>query len=135
MRISKKLLVIFALLPLAVITKANHGKDGKTAEPALCGSVSDAVTKKPLQGVTISITSSKMQGEKEFTTDASGSFKVSQIPAGEVTIVLEKKGYKTYKREGVVLKQGMSTKLKFDIRSEDEDGEVFHPLLRMMEGS
>lgn len=134
MRITKKLLVILILLPLALITKANHGKDGKTAEPALQGSVSDAVTKKPLQGVTISITSPKMNGQKEFTTDASGSFKVCQVPAGEVTIVLEKKGYKTYKREGIVLKQGISIKLNFDIKSEDEDGEVFHPLLRMMEG-
>lgn len=134
MRLSKKLLVILALIPLALVTKANHGKDGNPTEPALLGSVSDAVTKKPLQGVVISITSSKMQGEKEFVTDASGSFKASQIPAGEVTIVLEKKGYKTYRREGVILKQGMSMKLTFDIKSEDEDGEVFHPLLRMMEG-
>ena len=134
MRISKKLLVILAVLPLAFIAKANNGTDGKTAEPALQGSVSDAVTKKPLQGVTISITSSKMHGEKEFTTDASGIFKANQIPAGEVTIVLEKKGYKTYRREGVILKPGMSMKLNFDIKSEDEDSEVFHPLLRMMEG-
>jgi hypothetical protein len=134
MRISKKLLVMLAALPLALITQANHGKDGKTAEPALQGSVSDAVTKKPLQGVTISITSSKMQGEKEFVTDASGTFKANQIPAGEVTIILEKKGYKTYRREGVILKPGMSVKLNFDIKSEDEDSEVFHPLLRMMEG-
>ena len=134
MRITKKLLVILTLLPLALITKANHGKDGK-AEPALQGSVSDAITKKPLQGVTISITSSKMNGEKEFVTDASGSFKASQIPAGAVTIILEKKGYKTYRREGVVLKEGISIKLTFDIKSEaEEDGEVFHPLLRMMEG-
>ena len=133
MRITKKLLVIGCLLPLSLIAKANHGKDGK-AEPALQGSVSDAVTKKPLQGVTISITSAKMNGEKEFVTDACGSFKASQIPAGEVTIVLEKKGYKTYRREGVVLKDGMSIKLNFDIKSDDEDGEVFHPLLRMVEG-
>jgi len=133
MRISKKLLIIGSFFSLALVTKANHGKDGK-AEPALLGSVSDAATKKPLQGVTISITSSKMNGEKEFISDASGSFKVSQIPAGEVTIVLEKKGYKTYRREGVVLKEGMIIKLNFDIKTEDDDNEVFHPLLRMMEG-
>ena len=132
MRISKRLILALALIPLAMAAKANHGKDGK-AEPALTGSVSDAVTKKPLQGVTISITSSKMNGEKEFITDATGSFKASQIPAGEVTIVLEKKGYQTYRREGVVLKQGMSTKLTFDIKSEEDDVQVFHPLL-MMEG-
>lgn len=133
MGIAKKLFVILSLVSLALVTKANHGKDGKP-EPALQGSVSDAATKKPLKGVTISITSSKMQGEKEFVTDASGSFKACQIPAGQVTIVLEKKGYKTYRREGVVLKDGMSIKLNFDIKSEEEDSEVFHPLLRMMEG-
>ncbi len=133
MRFSKKLLVILSLLPLALVTKANHGKDGK-AEPALHGSVSDAITKKPLQGVTISITSSKMNGEKEFRTDASGSFKASSIPPGEVTIILEKKGYKTYRREGVVLKEGMTIKLNFDIKSEDDEADVFHPLLRMIEG-
>lgn len=132
MRISKSFILALALIPLGMAVKANHGKDGK-AESALTGSVSDAVTKKPLQGVTISITSSKMNGEKEFITDASGSFKASQIPAGEVTIVLEKKGYKTYRREGVVLRQGISTKLTFDIKSEEDDVQVFHPLL-MMEG-
>jgi hypothetical protein len=133
MRITKKLLLILFLLPFALVTRANHGKDGK-AEPALHGSVSDASTKKPLKGVTISITSSKMNGQKEFKTDASGSFKASSIPAGEVIIILEKKGYKTYRHEGVVLKQGMTIKLSFDIKSEDGEAEVFHPLLRMMEG-
>ena len=132
MKITKKLLLVLALVNLALITQANTGKDGKR-EPVLQGSVSDASTKKPLQGVTISITSSKMQGEKEFVTDASGSFKVPELPAGEVTIVLEKKGYKTYRREGVVLKEGMTIKLTFDIKS-DHDGDVFHPLLQMMEG-
>lgn len=133
MRILRNFLAILFLLPLALVSRANHEKDGR-AEPAVYGSVSDAVTKKPLQGVTVSITSSKMNGGKEFKTDASGSFKVSSIPPGEVTIVLEKKGYKTYRREGVVLKEGMSIRMNFDIKSQDEEAEVFHPLLRMMEG-
>lgn len=133
MRITRKLLLILFLLPLALVSMANYGNDGR-AEPALHGSVSDATTKKPIQGVTISITSCKMNGQKEFKTDASGSFKASAIPAGEVTIILEKKGYKTYRREGVILKEGISIKLDFDIKSEDEEAEVFHPLLRMMEG-
>jgi hypothetical protein len=52
-----------------------------------------------------------------------------------VTIVLEKKGYKTYRREKVVVKEGMQVKLKFDISNEQEthDNNLFHPLLRMME--
>lgn len=122
------------MIPLALFVKANHGKDGKS-EPSVSGSVSDAQTKKPVAGVIVSITSSKMQGEKEFVTDAYGNFRIPQLPSGEVTIVLEKKGYKTFRREGVILKEGMSLKLNFDMRTEEEvDSEVFHPLLRMMDG-
>src|SRR5687768_16443820 len=135
MRDAKKLLMLMSLLPLSLMVKANLGKDGK-AEPVLHGSVSDATTKKPLQGVTISIKPRKINGEKEFVTDASGNFKVSQVPTGEVTIVLEKKGYKTYRREGVVLKEGMTVKLNFDISLEesvDETG-ILHPLIRMADG-
>ena len=54
------------------------------------------------------------------------------LPAGEVTIQLEKKGYKTYRREKVILKEGMQIKLNFDISNlkEEEDNDLFHPLLQ-----
>ena len=48
---------------------------------------------------------------------------------GEVTIILEKKGYKTYRKEGVVIREGVTLKLSFDIEEEEEGG--FHPLLRL----
>lgn len=101
----------------------------------LTGSVSDALSRKPVKGVTISVTSSKDRIEKLVTTDASGKFVFPKLPAGEVTIVLEKKGYKTYRREKVILKEGMQVKLNFDISNdvETEDNNLFHPLLRMME--
>jgi len=133
MRGLKVLLVLAVLLPLSVLTRANGAKgEGKT-EPALTGSVSDAVTKKPVQGVTVSISTVKGQEKREFTTDASGNFRVPQMPAGEVIIVLEKKGYKTYRKEGIVIKEGVSLKLNFDITSIEDDSDVFHPLMRMME--
>jgi hypothetical protein len=128
----KKLLLLLSVLPLSLLAKANNGKDGKT-EPVLHGYVSDATTKKPVSGVTISITTPKTHEKKAYVTDASGNFKVPQMLTGEVTIILEKKGYKTYKREGVTLKEGMTIRLNFDM-IEVEDEEVFHPLLRMVEG-
>jgi len=135
MRGLKVLLVLAVLLPLSLLTRANGAKgDGKT-EPALMGSVSDAATKKPVQGVTVSISTVKGQEKREFTTDASGNFKVPQMPAGEVVIVLEKKGYKTYRKEGIIIKEGVSLKLNFDITSVEDDGDVFHPLMRMLEGT
>ena len=137
MRGKKTYLLLAVLLPLSLLTKAN-GDNGnrKSTEPVLQGCVADASTKKPVQGVTISISTSKGQEKKEFTTDAAGNFKVPQMPVGEVIIILEKKGYKTTRREGIVIKEGVSLIMNFDITNihlEDES-DVFHPFLRMMEG-
>jgi hypothetical protein len=136
MRGRKRYLLLTALLPLSLLTKANGDNGNRKAEPILTGCVSDASTKKPVQGVTVSISSSKGQEKKEFTTDASGNFKVTQMPVGEVVIVLEKKGYKTFRREGVIIKEGVSLKISFDITDmrDDDEGDIFHPFQRMMGG-
>lgn len=128
----KLIVLVFGLLSLSNCVMANQ--EG-TGDPVLTGSVSDASSKKPVKGVTILVTSSKDRIEKLVTTDASGKFVFPKLPAGEVTIVLEKKGYKTYRREKVILKEGMQVKLNFDISNdaEPEDNNLFHPLLRMME--
>lgn len=138
MRGKKVYLLLATLLPLSLLAKANNdnGDNRKSSEPALQGCVADAATKKPVQGVTVSISTPKGQEKKEFTTDASGNFKVPQLPVGEVIIVLEKKGYKTTRREGIIIKEGASLKMSFDITNMrvDDESDVFHPLLRMMEG-
>lgn len=130
----KIVILLLGFLPLSNCVLANQDGDG-TKKPVLSGSVSDAFSKKPVKGVTISITCSKDRIEKFFTTDDSGKFIIPRLPAGEVTIVLEKKGYKTYRREKVILKEGMQVKMKFDMSNENasEDSDLFHPLLRMME--
>jgi hypothetical protein len=133
----KKTLLFLSLIPLSLALKANEPvvKAWGKSEPILQGSITDASTKKPVAGVLISICSKNTE-KKEYTTDASGNFKVSQMAAGEVTIILEKKGYKTFRREGVIIKEGLSIKLTFDIKSEDrgEENDYFHPMIRMMEG-
>src|SRR5687768_17914172 len=104
MRGSKVLLLLAVALPLSLLTRANGGAKGEgKSEPALIGSVSDASSKKPVSGVTVSISGTKGQDRKEFTTDAAGNFKVPQMPAGEVVIVLEKKGYKSTRKEGIII--------------------------------
>lgn len=139
MRGTKQLLLLTALLPLSLLAKANNesgSKDRGKTDPVLHGLVADATTRKPVQGVTVSISTSKGQDKdrKEYTTDAFGNFKVPQMPAGEIIIVVEKKGYKTYRREGVMIKDGVSLKLHFDIMNDDDESDVFHPLMRMMDG-
>lgn len=132
-----------AILPLALLAKANNGNKGEKergkTEPVLYGMVADAVTKKPVQGVTLSITTAakgqeNVKDRKEFVTDAAGLFKVPQMPPGEVVIVLEKKGYKTYKKENVIIKEGVSLKMNLDLTADEDESDVFHPLMRMMDG-
>ena len=136
MRGQKVLLLLAVMIPLSLLTRANGGSKGEgKSEPVLMGSVSDANTKKPVQGVTVSISTPKGQEKKEFTTDASGNFKVPQMAAGEVVIILEKKGYKTFRKEGIIIKEGVSLKLNFDITFDGDESDVFHPLMRMMDGS
>ena len=129
----KIFVILVALLPFSNCVMANNKTDG-TKDPILMGSVWDSFSKKPVKGVTIFITSARDRTEKSFTTDEFGNFKIPKFAPGEVTIVLEKKGYKTYRREKVILKEGEQVKLNIDIRNEERDeNNVFHPLLRMME--
>ncbi|MBL7699355.1 MAG: carboxypeptidase regulatory-like domain-containing protein [Chitinophagaceae bacterium] len=130
----KFFILCFALLPFSNCVFASQGGDGiPPKDPVITGSVSDASSKKPVKGVTVSVTAK--DGVKFITTDASGKFIIPKLPAGEVTIQLEKKGYKTYRREKVIVKEGMQIKLSFDLSNlrEEEDADLFHPLLRMIE--
>ncbi len=131
MQTIKLFVTIFTVMLLSTCVLANPG-DG-TNDPVLIGSVSDASSKKPVKGVSICIQTSNDKTCKSFTTDASGKFSIPKLPSGEVTIVLEKKGYKTYRKEKIIVKEGTQMKLSFDISNDTEDNNLFHPLLRMME--
>ncbi len=126
-------ILLLGLLPLSNCVFANQDGDG-SRESGITGSVSDAISKKPVKGVIISI-ASKDKVKKFVTTDESGNFTIPKLPAGEVTIILEKKGYKTYRKEKFVIREGTQVKLKVDLNNEKEieDINLFHPLLRMME--
>jgi len=130
----KIFVILVAMLPLSncVMAGSNTPSDG-TKDPILKGSVSDAFSRKPVKGVKIFITSTRDRTEKAYTTDEFGNFMIPKFLPGEVTIVLEKKGYKTYRREKIVLKEGTQLKFDINISNDDDDNNIFHPLLRMME--
>jgi hypothetical protein len=127
------LLLLALSLPVAVFATANTGKN----EGVVQGQVTDAVTKKPISGVVISMTSNKSNSEKEVVTDSDGNFKISKLPAGDLTLLFEKKGYKIHRRELVNTKDGMVYKVVLDmIPEEDDDNDDYaHPLLRMSGGA
>ena len=133
MRLPKHLLLLALSLPVVVFAKANTGKN----EGVVQGQVTDAVTKKPLAGVTVSMTVTKSGTEKEVLTDSDGNFKISKLPGGDVSLVFEKKGYKVQKRDLINTKDGSVYKVVLDlIPLEDEADDGYeHPLLRMSGGA
>lgn len=133
MKDAKIWLLTLALLPVSLEMNATAVADEGRSEPVIQGVVSDASTRKPVKGVTISIRSANTP--VQVVSDESGNFRLPKLPQGQVTLVLEKKGYKTYRREGVVLKEGMIININLDTLADTaEEGEIFHPLRRMMEG-
>ena len=61
MKLPKSLLLLAFCLPVAVLAKANNG--GKN-EGVVQGQVTDAVTKKPIAGVVVSMSATKSSQEK-----------------------------------------------------------------------
>jgi len=135
MKLSKKLMLLAAALPLTLMLRANTGKN----EGVVQGQVTDAVTKKPIPGVVVSMTGSKISSEKEVTTDSDGYFKITKLPGGDLTIILEKKGYKVHKKELVNTKEGLVYRVYVDLLPKDDDDndtaeDSTHPLLRLSGG-
>jgi len=134
----KKWLLLLLVFPLTLSTLANTGS-GKI-EGVLHGYVTDAITKKPLPGVTVSAVIPGTNNSREVTTDADGYFRFVQLPGSQVTVQFDKKGYQSYKRPNITVKEKTAVRLNVEflpeeIGSESEDSNAEYPMLRMMQTS
>jgi len=129
-----KLLFFLLVFPLALWARADTGK----IEGILHGYVTDAVTKKPLSGVTVSAMVPGTNNSKEVLTDADGYFRFAQLPASQVTVHFDKKGYQSYKRPNVTVKERTSVKLNIEFLPEDlgtDSENAEYPILRLLQAS
>ncbi|HEX4375073.1 MAG TPA: carboxypeptidase-like regulatory domain-containing protein [Puia sp.] len=128
-----KIALFFALLvPFALHAK---GADGKS-EICLHGYVTDAITKKPVQGVVVSASIPGLNVSKEVTTDADGYFSFTQLCGSQVNIHFEKKGYQPYKKSNIAVKEKAAVKVNIEFSPEIISGnadENEYPILRMLE--
>ncbi len=131
---TKKLLLLFLLLPVAFCANAGIGK----VVGVLNGYVTDAVTKKPLSGVVVSAIIPGTNNLKEVLTDADGYFRFPELPASQVTVEFNKKGYQSAKRPNITIREKTSVKLNVEFLPEDGDldpGNNEYPVLRMLQAS
>ena len=131
---TKKLFLFLLLFPVACYAKAGIGK----VEGVLNGYVTDAVTKKPLSGVVVCATVPGTNNLKEVLTDADGYFRFPELPAAQVTVEFNKKGYQPAKRPNITIREKTSVKLNVEFLPEDGDldsGREEYPVLRMLQAS
>ncbi|HVS98532.1 MAG TPA: carboxypeptidase-like regulatory domain-containing protein [Puia sp.] len=130
-----KRLLFILLLPLALYAKAEG--TGKV-EGVLNGYVTDAITKKPLPGVIVSAFIPGTNNQREVLTDADGYFRFVELPASQVTVEFNKKGYQSARRPNVAVREKTSVKLNIEFIPDDADpgaGPAEYPVLRLLEAN
>ncbi|HWB94521.1 MAG TPA: carboxypeptidase-like regulatory domain-containing protein [Puia sp.] len=129
----KKLLFFLLLLPACLYAKAGIGK----VEGVLNGYVTDAVTKKPLSGVVVCAMIPGTKLLQEVVTDADGYFRFIELPAAQVTVEFNKKGYQSFKRPNVTIKEKTSVKLNVEFTPDDDDlnSASEYPVLRLLQAN
>jgi Ca-activated chloride channel homolog len=125
---------LFFSLFLAAICLQLHASGLVSAPCLLKGQVTDAVTKKPVSGVVVSV-SGNNGIPKEVMTDNDGYFYFKDVPGCQVNLRFEKKGYVGYKFQAVSVKENTTVKINVQVspesESQSEDSEF--PLLRMLD--
>lgn len=69
----------------------------------LVGTVRDAASRAPLPDVVVTATSTALQGERIVVTNASGEYRIADLPPGEYSIRLEKESFKPVSRGAVAV--------------------------------
>ena len=81
----------------------------------LTGNVVDASTRAPVADVVVTATSPSLQGEQVVVTDASGLYRVPQLPPGTYTLRFEKETYRPYSRSGIEVAADRTLRLNVEL--------------------
>jgi outer membrane receptor protein involved in Fe transport len=79
---------------------------------AIIGTLTSAEDRRPLEDAVVTATSPSLQGERTALTDASGHYRLPQLPPGVYTLRVERDGFKSLVRPGVELR--LDTTLRFN---------------------
>jgi hypothetical protein len=119
----KRLLSALLVTGFAMTASAGNGVETGSVQ----GTIINAETKKPIANTTFSASIHKSSFQKEFVTDQNGKFKLHNIPAGEHVFIIDRRGFKACRKEGIVVKDGVVLKVTIEV-FEDET-ELHNPFL------
>jgi hypothetical protein len=84
----------------------------------LTGNVVDASTKTPVADVVVTATSPSLQGEQVVVTDATGLYRVPQLPPGVYNLRFEKESYRPFSRGGIDVPADRTLRLNVELLPE-----------------
>ena len=84
----------------------------------LTGNVVDSGTKAPVADVVVTATSPSLQGEQVVITDATGLYRVPQLPPGTYTLRFEKESYRPFSRSGIEVAADRTLRLNVELLPE-----------------
>ncbi len=77
----------------------------------ITGTVVDASNQQPVSDVVITATSAALQGEEVTVTDATGTYRLPQLPPGVYTLRFEKESFQPYSRTEITLRLNRTIRL------------------------
>ena len=99
---------------LGLVTAAR----AQTSTSVLTGNVIDTSTRAPVADVVVTATAPTLQGEQVVVTDATGLYRVPQLPPGLYTLRFEKETYRPYTRSGIEVAADRTLRLNVELLPE-----------------
>lgn len=81
----------------------------------ITGTVSSAADQKPLADAVVTATSPKLQGERTAVTDASGLYRLPQLPPGTYTLRVERQGFEPFARADITLRLDRTVRVNLQL--------------------
>ncbi len=108
----------FCVRALALLVLLGAGTVLAQGSSVLTGTVTDAATRKPVADVAVTAVSPSMQGEQIVVTDATGLYRISQLPPGSYTIRLEKESYRPFSRGDIQIRADRTIRVNVELLPE-----------------
>ena len=92
-----------------------YGSAAYAQSGVITGTVADASTKQPVPDVVVTATSPNLQGEQVVVTDASGQYRIPQLPTGNYSLRFEKEAFQPYSRAGIQLRVDRTIRVNVEL--------------------
>ncbi|WP_075011123.1 TonB-dependent receptor [Stigmatella aurantiaca] len=81
----------------------------------ITGTILDASTRKPLPDAVVTVIAPQLQGEQLVVTDASGLYRIPQLPSGVYTLRVDRDGFKPYARGEITLRLDRTIRVNVEL--------------------